>query len=135
MGSSAAAADEEAEHSAERAAAEQPVIHDDQPADADHRSPAEREVVDDAQLAGERSPVRWAGARGANYKALAARPMPQLSGVILNGAGFQAECRISRAPHSVLRLPFSRGSIEDHLHAIPNFDLPGARCPPELQDS
>ncbi len=47
------ATDHEAEQGAESAAAEQPVVHDDQPADADHGSPAESEVVGGAELAGE----------------------------------------------------------------------------------
>ena len=47
------AADDEAEQRAERAAAQQPVVHDDQPADADHGSPAQGEVVGGAKLAGE----------------------------------------------------------------------------------
>ncbi len=53
MGSRSGAADDEAEQRAERAAAEQPVVHDDEPADADHGSPAESEVVGGAELAGE----------------------------------------------------------------------------------
>ena len=47
------ATDHETEKSAERAAAQKPVIHDDEPADADHGSPAESEVVGGAELAGE----------------------------------------------------------------------------------
>ena len=47
------ATDDEAEERAESAAAEQPVVHDDEPADADHGSPAQCEEVGGAQLAGE----------------------------------------------------------------------------------
>ena len=47
------AANRESKNAAERAAAHQPVVHDDQPADPDHRSPSQGEVIGDAQLAGE----------------------------------------------------------------------------------
>jgi hypothetical protein len=47
------AADDEAEQRAECASAQQPVIHDDEPAHAHHGSPAQREVVGGAELAGE----------------------------------------------------------------------------------
>ena len=44
------AADEEAEHRAARSAARQPVVHQDDPADADHRAESEGEVLDRAQV-------------------------------------------------------------------------------------
>ena len=47
------AADGEAQERAEGAAAQQPVVHDDEPADADHGAPAQGEVVGGAQFAGE----------------------------------------------------------------------------------
>jgi hypothetical protein len=47
------AANGEAENAAERAAAQQPVVHDHQPAHAHHGSPTEGEVIGDAQFAGE----------------------------------------------------------------------------------
>ncbi len=47
------AANRETKNAAERAAAHQPIVHDDQPADSHHRSPSEGEVIGDAQLAGE----------------------------------------------------------------------------------
>ena len=34
-------------------AAQQPVVHDDQPADADHGAPTQGEVIDDAKFAGK----------------------------------------------------------------------------------
>ena len=34
-------------------AAQQPVVHDDQPADADHGAPSQGEVIDDAEFAGK----------------------------------------------------------------------------------
>ena len=73
MGSSRRAADDEAEERAESAAAEQPVVHDDQPADADHGSPAQGEVVGGAEFAGESVHGVACVAResGANYKAFA----------------------------------------------------------------
>jgi hypothetical protein len=43
----------ESENAAEGAATREPVVHDHQPADADHRAPTEREVVGDPELAGE----------------------------------------------------------------------------------
>ncbi len=33
--------------------AQQPVVHDDQPADAHHGAPAQGEVIDDAKFAGK----------------------------------------------------------------------------------
>ena len=49
------AADEKAEHAAAGPAARQPVVHEDDPADADHRAEAEREVLDRAQAAAKLS--------------------------------------------------------------------------------
>lgn len=46
-------ADEKAEDAAGGAAARQPVVHQDEPADADHRAEAEREVLDGAQPAAQ----------------------------------------------------------------------------------
>ena len=56
---------------AQSAAAQQPVVHDDEPADADHGAPGQGEVIGEAEFAGEMwhadefDPVRWS----ANYKA------------------------------------------------------------------
>ncbi len=47
------AAYQETEHAAARAAARQPVIHQDEPANADHRAEAEREVLDGAETAAQ----------------------------------------------------------------------------------
>ena len=47
------AADYESEDCAERTAAEQPVVHDDEPADANHGAPSECEIVCGAEFAGE----------------------------------------------------------------------------------
>ena len=47
------AANGEAQNAAQRAAAQQPIVHDDQPAHADHGAPAEGEVIDHAELAGK----------------------------------------------------------------------------------
>ena len=49
------AADGKRQHGAHGAAAQQPVVHDDQPADADHGAEAEREEVGQPQLASERN--------------------------------------------------------------------------------
>jgi hypothetical protein len=68
------ATNHETEKRAESAAAEQPVIHDDQPADSHHGSPTQSEVVvGSAKLAGERAHLVWIFAErsGANYKAFA----------------------------------------------------------------
>jgi len=46
------AADGKSENRAENAAAQQPVVHHHQPADADHGAPSQGEVVDDAEFAG-----------------------------------------------------------------------------------
>src|SRR5436309_4474776 len=43
------AADQKSKNPAARAAARQPVVHQDDPSDADHRAEAEREVLDGAQ--------------------------------------------------------------------------------------
>jgi len=45
------AAEQEAEDAAGRTAARQPVVHQDEPADADHRPETEREVLDGAETA------------------------------------------------------------------------------------
>ena len=45
--------DRESEHSTQDAAAQQPVVHDDQPSDADHGAPSQGEIVSGAQFAGE----------------------------------------------------------------------------------
>ena len=55
MGSSERPANREAKNSAQRPAAQQPVVHDNQPTDADHRPPTQGEVVGDAKLAGKLS--------------------------------------------------------------------------------
>src|SRR5438045_2883566 len=44
-------AEQVAEDSTEGAAAREPVVHQDEPADADHRAEAEREVLDGGQAA------------------------------------------------------------------------------------
>ena len=43
----------EAKYCSQRTAAQEPVVHDDEPADAHHGPPAQGEVVGDAQFAGE----------------------------------------------------------------------------------
>ena len=52
-GKQESATDGESEEGAQRAAAQQPVVHDDEPADADHGAPSQSEVVGGAQFAGE----------------------------------------------------------------------------------
>src|SRR5215471_14538581 len=77
--------DDETEDGAKSAAAEKPVVHDDEPADADHAAPSQGEVVDEAQFASESGHVARGreSASGANYKAFCCamvdRLFPQVS--------------------------------------------------------
>ena len=47
------AADSESKNTAQRSSAQQPIVHDDQPADAHHGAPTQGEVIDDAKFAGK----------------------------------------------------------------------------------
>jgi hypothetical protein len=62
-------ADGEAEKGTESAATQEPIIHDDEPADADHGAPAQREVVSEPEFAGEMGHGHESSASSANYKA------------------------------------------------------------------
>jgi len=53
------AAESKSESGAKRATAGEPVVHEDEPADADHGAEAKSEVVVEAEFAGERSHRRW----------------------------------------------------------------------------